>query len=109
MKMRALSPLFFGLCLATLLGVLMSPSLLAQPKFLGVDFTYEFLGSSGVFLFKAGGYVTCPGVNPFKDSLALFERSTVPGSVPVFRGWLRFDASQSYSIADSSGPRSIPM
>ncbi|MGA1666299.1 MAG: hypothetical protein ACO39U_04860, partial [Bacteroidia bacterium] len=109
MKMRAPFLLFFGICLTVLFGVLKSQPLLAQPTFRGGDLTYECLGASGVFRFKAGVYVTCPGVNPFKDSLALFERSTVPGSVPVFRGWLRFDAGQSYSIADSSAPRTTPM
>ena len=109
MKMRACSFLFFGLLLGSLFGVLPTQQLSAQPTFRGGDLTYECLGTSGVFRFTAGVYITCPGVNPFKDSLALFERSMVPGAVPVFRGWLRYDAGQSYSIADSSAPRLAPL
>ena len=109
MKMRACSFLFLGLLLGSLFGVLPTQRLSAQSTFRGGDLTYECLGSSGVFRFTAGVYITCPGVNPFKDSLALFERSMVPGAVPVFRGWLRYDAGQSYSIADSSAPRLAPL
>jgi hypothetical protein len=93
---------FVGLCLWTLL--LSVQGVLAQ-EFRGGDLTYRCLGSSGLFEFTAGVYVTCPGTVPVRDSLVLYQVTNAPGSVPVFLGWLRYLPSQSYSIADTSAAR----
>ncbi len=87
--------------------------------FRGGDLTYRCLGGSGQFEFTAGVYVTCPDtvtiggtlrVRPFRDSLVLYQTYRTPWSdTIIWKGWLRFQPVECYSIADSSFPRITPI
>ncbi|MFM7588171.1 MAG: hypothetical protein ACKO55_03565, partial [Bacteroidota bacterium] len=87
--------------------------------FRGGDLTYRCLGGSGQFEFTAGVYVTCPDtvtiggnlrVRPFRDSLVLYQTYRTPWSdTIIWKGWLRFQPVECYSIADTNPSRSSPI
>lgn len=103
----------------TYVGILLTCSWTSAQVFRGGDLTYRCLGGSGQFEFTAGVYVTCPDtitiggivrLKPFRDSLVLYQTYRTPWSdTVIFKGWLRFQPVECYSIADTFSTRVNPI